>query len=79
MLHYPNSDQWQDDLAEHAVQSPVWNELQASLELDDLLDDWEFYHDDFFDEYTPKKRTHMQDHDGTHAKRRKRQKVAAAR
>ena len=38
------------------MHSPVWIDYDVSLELDDMLDDYELYPSDYFDEDVPKKR-----------------------
>ncbi|EXJ78463.1 hypothetical protein A1O1_08863 [Capronia coronata CBS 617.96] len=39
-----------DDLAEHAVHSPVWEGEIAGSELQDYFSDWEYYSDDYMDD-----------------------------
>lgn len=39
-----------DDLAEHAVHSPVYLDEVAGYELEDYFSDWEYYSDDYMDD-----------------------------
>ncbi len=39
-----------DDLAEHAVPSPVYQDEMAGFELQDYFSDWEYYSDDYVDD-----------------------------
>lgn len=39
-----------DDLASHAVHSPVYQEEAAAFELQDYFSDWEYYSDDYMDD-----------------------------
>ena len=48
----------QDDLAEHVIHSPVWQEHDASDETAEVWSDWEYYSDDYYDEESPKKKRH---------------------
>ena len=63
------------------MHSPVWVDYDLSLELDDMLDDYELYPSDYFDEDVPKKRrrkTHKEEEEENRQKldtNHKRQKL----
>ncbi len=46
----------QDDLAEHTMHSPVWQEYDPSYDLTDVWSDWEYYSDDYYDEEPARKK-----------------------
>ncbi|KAI9852700.1 MAG: hypothetical protein M1838_005895 [Thelocarpon superellum] len=47
---------WADDLAEHAVHSPVWLN-DPTFEMAEYWSDWDYYSDDYYDiESTPRRR-----------------------
>ncbi|KAI9812788.1 MAG: hypothetical protein M1827_004545 [Pycnora praestabilis] len=44
-----------DDLVEHAVHSPVWNDHDPSYNLIEYWSDWDYYSDDYYDEDQPRR------------------------
>lgn len=40
----------QDDLAEHTMQSPVWLDSDPSWDVGEVISDWEYYSDDYYDQ-----------------------------
>ncbi|KAI9875298.1 MAG: hypothetical protein M1830_008652 [Pleopsidium flavum] len=49
----------QDDLAEHTMHSPVWQEYDPSYDLTEFWSDWEYYSDDYYDEEPARKEKSM--------------------
>ncbi|KAH0565135.1 hypothetical protein GP486_001468 [Trichoglossum hirsutum] len=45
---------WADDLAEHAMYSPVWADMDPNFEMEEFWSDWENYSDDYYDGDTRK-------------------------
>ncbi|KAI9780564.1 MAG: hypothetical protein M1839_006682 [Geoglossum umbratile] len=43
-----------DDLAEHAIHSPVWVDIDPNFEMEEFWSDWENYSDDYYDGDTRK-------------------------
>lgn len=51
----------QDDLAEHTMHSPVWQDYDPTIETAEVWSDWDYYSDDFYDEESPRKRSKFSD------------------
>ena len=51
----------QDDLAEHTMHSPVWQDYDPAIETAEVWSDWDYYSDDFYDEDSPRKRSKFSD------------------
>ena len=55
------SDVLQDDLAEHTMHSPVWQDYDPSFDTAEIWSDWEYYSDDYYDVDSPRKKRKIND------------------